>query len=86
MKQFEENVKKCEEIIKAVAGLEPGNYLKKDGENKYLIIKYENSCAIGLMDGSEWIHCYEFENNEFIRYEPMTYNDMDWALSKVKNL
>lgn len=86
MKQFEENVKKCEKIIKAAAGLEPGNYLKKDGEEKYLIIKYENSCAIGLMDGSEWIHCYEFEEEKFLRYEPMEYGHMNWALSNANNL
>lgn len=81
-KNFEANVKKCEEILKETAELLPGQYLK----NGVLIIKYDGCCAVGLMEGSEWIHCYEFENEIFIRYEPMTRSDMEWALSDAKKI
>lgn len=86
MKKFETNVQKCEVIIQASAELEPGKYLKKDGENNVLIIKNEDGYVIGLMEGEEWIHCYEFENETFSHYEPMTRGDMDWALSVAKKI
>lgn len=82
MKLYEENVKKCEVIVKESAELEPGKYIK----NNVLIIKNDSDYVIGLMDGSEWIHCYEFENEKFLRYEPMERNHMDWALSVAKTI
>ena len=81
-KNFEANIKKCEEILKETAKLKPGTYLKPG----ILIIKYDSCCAVGLMEGSEWIHCYEFEEEKFNRYEPMTRSDLDWALSEAKNI
>lgn len=86
MKQYEENVKKCEEIMKAAAELEYGKYLKKDGENDVLIIKNDDGWVIGLIEDDEWIHCYEFEEEKFLRYEPMEYGHMNWALSVAKTI
>ena len=86
MKKFDENLKKCKDILPEAAELEPGKYLKNDSENNILIIRNNDGCVIGLMDGSEWIHCYEFKGYIFIRYEPMTHGDMDWALSVAKTL
>ena len=77
MKNYEVNVRRCEEIIKEAAELDLGKYIKND----VLIIRNDGGWVIGLMDGSEWIHCYEFDNKGFVRYEPMTHSDMDWALS-----
>lgn len=93
MKIFEENIKKCEEIILEAAELETGKYLK---ENVLIVRNGDGGWVIGLIeeneDHSECIQCYEFETNEdtgkatFLRYEPMERSHMNWAFSVAKNI
>lgn len=88
MSEFEMNLEKCKSIMEATKTTD-GTKLKnglsvliyKDTECDVLVIKGDG-CCIGLMNHPQWIRCYEFDSTgEFNSFEPMTREDLAWALS-----
>ena len=86
MSNLEINLKNCKAILaetEKLTGKIVSEGISSLVYNDVLVLRDLESGAacVGFMAGPDWIDCYEFDNNgNFNHYEPMTRENMAWAL------
>ena len=85
MSNLEINLEKCRAILEKTKDMD--GKIVSDGisslvyDDVLVLRDLKSGCACVGFIGSDWIHCYEFDNNgNFEHYEPMTRENMAWAL------